>query len=89
MTNGLCTTLVYTQLMASHEQELHTLSEHLDSERQRALMATRDKLAERKRRMMKEQRRKQEAELSKEMLTQKKELDEIRTKQVTWASAVL
>ena len=70
------------QLMASHEHELQILSERLDTDRQRSLMSTRDKIAERKRRKMKELRRKQEAELTKEMLTQKKEVDEVRTKQV-------
>lgn len=67
--------------MAAHENELQTLSEQLDADRQRALMATRDKIAERKRRKLKELRRKQEADLTKEMLMQKKELDEIRGRQ--------
>lgn len=68
--------------MAGHEAELALLSEQREAERQRQLLSMRDKMAERKRRRLQDLRRRQEAELTREMLTQKKELDEARSKQV-------
>ena len=68
--------------MASHELELRQLSERLDHERQRRLLALRDKLAERKKRKVDHLRRKQEAEITQEMIIQQKELDDIRGKKV-------
>ena len=43
----------------------------------------RDKMADRRRKRMQELRRKQEAELTREMLTQKGELNEARSKRVS------
>ena len=68
--------------MASHELELRQLTEKLDHERQRSLLQHRDKLAERKKRKQEHLRRKQEGEITQEMLIQQKELDEIRGKKV-------
>ena len=71
--------------MASHQHELDLLSEHLDNQRNRQQVALREKLAENKRRRAQALRRKQEMELTKEMIEQKKELDEIVTKEVQFA----
>ena len=76
---------VHLQLMASHQHELDLLSEHLDNQRNRQQVALREKLAENKRRRAQALRRKQEMELTKEMIEQKKELDEIVTKEVGFA----
>ena len=70
--------------MAAHERELDILSEHLDSQRHRQQVALREKLAENKRRRAQALRRKQEVELTKEMIEQKKELDEVITGEVTF-----
>ena len=76
-------TLVATfQLLAAHENELELMSEKLDAEKQRQQLSLRERLAEKRKRKMADLRRKQEAELTREMLTQKKELDEIRTTKV-------
>ena len=71
--------------MASHQHELDLLSEHLDNQRNRQQVALREKLAENKRRRAQALRRKQEMELTKEMIEQKKELDEIVTKEVRFS----
>ncbi len=76
------------QLMASHEHELELLAEKMDADRQRQQLSLRDKMAERRKRKMADLRRKQEADLTREMLTQKKELDEVKTKQVIIVSVV-
>ena len=70
------------QLMASHEQELEDLAERLDADRDRQYLNLRDKLAQKRKRKMEELRRKQDVDLTKEMIEQKKEMDEIRMKQV-------
>ena len=69
-------------MLASHEQELEALTEQMEVDRRRQLMNMRDRMASAKRRKMDNLRRKQEAELTKEALTQKKEIDEIRNKKV-------
>ena len=71
--------MLYFQLMASHQKELELLSEKMDAERTKQQLSLRERLAERRKRKMADLRRKQEAQLTKEMLTQKKEIDEIRT----------
>ena len=71
--------------MASHQHELDLLSEHLDNQRNRQQVALREKLAENKRRRAQALRRKQEMELTKEMIEQKKELDEIVSKEVRFS----
>ena len=68
--------------MAAHQQELRLLAERLDSQRNRQQMALREKLAAKRRRRTQDLRRKQELELTKEMIEQKKELDEIVKNQV-------
>ena len=68
--------------MAAHEQEIQDLSERIDADRNRQQMALRDRLADRRKRKLADLRRRQEMEITKEMLMQKKELDEIRVKQV-------
>ena len=70
------------QLMASHEQELEDLAERLETDRDRQYLNLRDKLAQKRKRKMDELRRKQDVDLTKEMIEQKKEMDEIRMKQV-------
>ena len=72
--------------MAAHQHELDLLAEHLDNQRNRQQVALREKLAENKRRRAQGLRRKQEMELTKEMIEQKKELDEIVSKQVNLRS---
>ena len=74
--------LAYIQLLAAHEQELEHLADRLDHERQRQQIALREKLAENRKRKMAQLRRKQETELTKEMLEQKSELDEVKSKKV-------
>ena len=68
--------------MASHEQELEDLAERLETDRDRQYLYLRDKLAQKRKRKMEELRRKQDVDLTKEMIEQKKEMDEIRMKQV-------
>lgn len=70
------------QLMARHKEELDDLRESLESDRSRQMLLLRDSLAESRRRRMEDLRRSQDAELTNEMLEQKKELDEIRLQQV-------
>ena len=74
--------------MAAHQHELDLLSEHLDNQRNRQQVALREKLAENKRRRAQALRRKQEMELMTEMIEQKKEIDEIVTKQVNFPVAL-
>ena len=76
---------VILQLLKQHQAEIGELEQRLDSERNRQLVALRDKLASRKDRKLKERKRQQEIELQKELLEQKKELEEVRTKQVSCA----
>ena len=68
--------------MASHEQELEDLAERLETDRDRQYLNLRDKLTQKRKRKMDELRRKQDVDLTKEMIEQKKEMDEIRMKQV-------
>ena len=68
--------------MAAHAHDLEHMEEQLDSQMQRQQMVLKDRLDERRQRKLKHLRRKQELELTKEMLTQKKECDEIRTTKV-------
>ena len=68
--------------MASHAAELELVSGKLDAEKQRQLMLMRDKMAAKRKRKMDDLRRKQEAEVARETLTQKKELDEIKDRDV-------
>ncbi len=70
------------QLLAQHQQELKLMAEHQEAERQRHLLAVRDQLANKKQRKLDNLRRQQEAELSREAITQQKELEELRGKQV-------
>ena len=70
------------QLLKQHQAEIRELEQRLDSERSRQLIGLRDKLASRKDRKFKEHKRQQEIELQKELLQQKKDLEEVRTKQV-------
>lgn len=70
------------QLKASHEAELQQLAERINQDRQRQLLHFRDKMAAEKKRKAANLRRKQEVELTQEMLIQQKELDEIRGKSV-------
>lgn len=69
--------------MASHKQELANLSDRLDHDRQRQLLTLRDKLAQNRKHKLNTLRRKQESEITKETMTQQKELDEIRGKKVS------
>lgn len=73
----------YLQLMASHENELHILSDKLEQEHLRQQLSIRDKLAAKKKKRMNELKRQQDIEMTKEWLTQKKELDEIKLAQVS------
>lgn len=68
--------------MAAHEKELADLASQMESEKTRQILATREKLAEKRRKKMEELRRRQEVELTKEALEQQKELDEMRLKRV-------
>ncbi|KAI8480901.1 hypothetical protein Bbelb_413740, partial [Branchiostoma belcheri] len=69
-------------LLAAHEQELEDLNDRLDAERSRQQLSLRDKLLARKRSRLQNKQRQQEAEMTKELLEQNKELKEARTKQV-------
>ena len=68
--------------MASHKQELANAAERFDLDRQRQMLAMREKLAQNRKRKMDSLRKKQESELTKEAMLQQKELDEIRGKKV-------
>ena len=69
-------------MLESHEHELQLLSDKLEQEHIRQQLTIRDKLAAKKKRRMEELKRKQDMEMTKEWLTQKKELDEIKLSQV-------
>ena len=68
--------------MAAHEHELQLMADKMDTDRQRQMSTLRDRMSDRRRRRMDDLRRKQELELTKEMLTQKKELNDVRTVKV-------
>jgi hypothetical protein len=68
--------------MARHQQELDDLQDRMESDKSRQMLALRDRLAKNHRRRMEDLRRKQDAELTSEMLDQRKELDEVRLTQV-------
>lgn len=70
------------QLLESHEHELQLLADKLEQEHVRQQLSIRDKLAAKKKRRMDELKRKQDIEMTKEWLTQKKEIDEIKLTQV-------
>ena len=74
-----------SQLMAAHQNELEILTDRMDTEHQRQQLQLREKLEAKRKRKTEALRRKQEAELTKEMLTQTKEIDEMRSKQVCFA----
>ena len=74
--------------MAAHENELQLMAEKMDADRQRQMLTLRDRMSERRRRRMEDLRRKQELEVTKETLTQKKELDEVRTVKVSYSTLV-
>ena len=69
--------------MARHRQELDDLQDRLESEKSRQMLALRDRMAKNRRRRMEDLRRKQDAELTGEMLDHKQELDEVRLRQVS------
>ena len=68
--------------MASHEHELQLMAEKMDADRQRQMVTLRDRMSDRRRRRMDDLRRKQEVALTKEVLTQEKEVNEVRTVKV-------
>lgn len=68
--------------MSSHEHEVQLLSDKMDNDRQRQLVTLRERMADRRKRRMDNLHRKHEVELTKEMLAQKKEVDEIRSTKV-------
>ena len=72
--------------MAAHQNELEILASKMDSERQHQQLRLRKKLEEKRRRKTEALRRKQEAELTKEMLTQSKELENMRSRKVCLSS---
>ncbi|XP_033122761.1 uncharacterized protein LOC117121631 [Anneissia japonica] len=67
------------QLLTAHAREIEDLEDKLYSERARQQLQLRDRLAKRKKQLEKEQKRKHEVELAKEMIEQKKELSEVRS----------
>ena len=69
--------------MASHKQELANLSDRLDHDKQRQMLALRDKLAQNRKQKLNILRRKQEGEMTREAMIQQRELDEIRGKKVS------
>lgn len=68
--------------MALHEKELEDLTEKLESERQRQRMSLKEKLNEKRRKKEHANRRKQEVELTREMLEQDKEINDVKVKVV-------
>ena len=74
--------------MASHEHELQLMAEKMDADRQRQMVTLRDRMSDRRRRRMDDLRRKQEVALTKEVLTQEKEVNEVRTVKVRKACDV-
>lgn len=70
------------QLLKQHRAEITELGQRLDNEKNRQLIALRDKLATKKNSKLEEQKRQNELELQKELLEQRKDLDKVRTKQV-------
>lgn len=73
---------MHIQLLESHDHEIQLLTDKLEQEHLRQQLAIRDKLAARKKRRVNELKRKQDIEMTKEWLTQKKELDEVKLVQV-------
>lgn len=68
--------------MAAHENELQILADRLDNQKKQKQLQMREKLSEKRKQKMEALRRKQEAEITREMLMQKKEMDEIKAKKV-------
>ena len=66
--------------MAQHEHELEELADKLDKEKDRQLFGLRMKLDNRRQRKLEDLRRKHDVDMAKEMLEQKKEVNEIRLK---------
>ena len=73
---------LFLQLLASHQQELDDLEERLHNDRVRQTLTLRDQLAQRRRRRLDKLRHKQESEMTREVLEQQKEVEDIRLKQV-------
>lgn len=67
-------------MMAQHEYELENLADKLENEKNRQMLALRAKMADRRQRKLEDLRRRQDVELTREMLEQKKEADELRFK---------
>lgn len=67
-------------MMAQHEKEIEKMAERLENEKSRQLMAVRNKMAKRRMQKLDDLRRRHDVDVTKEMLGQKKELDEIRLK---------
>ena len=68
--------------MGEHEQQLALLERNMDSEKQRQVSTLQDKIAERKRKRAAALAAKHEAEMSKELMKQQKERNELEKEQV-------
>ena len=81
----VCMLLLYAsplQLLIAHKAELEGLEKRLDTEKDRQLLALREKLRAKRDQKLDDQRRRQEFVFQKELLEQRKEMDVIKTKQV-------
>ncbi len=74
--------ILYSQLLATHKAELDGLEKSLDLDRERQLAALREKLEAKRGQRLDDQTRKQELSIQKELLEQKKELEQVQNKQV-------
>ena len=68
--------------MARHAMEIEQLSDRMTHERQQQQLALKERLGKKRAQMVQNLQRKQEAELAKEMITQDKEVQELRTREV-------
>jgi len=75
--------------LETHDHEIHLLTDRLEQEHLRQQLAIRDKLAAKKKRKMDELKRKQDIEMTKEWLTQKKELDEVKLAKVSLSYKII
>lgn len=73
-------------LLEQHRQELEILSRSMDVEKQRQLNSLSDKIAERKRRKAAALEQKHKAEMSKELLNQQNERQQLQDDKVSNAS---
>lgn len=73
---------LFLQLLAAHQHEVDEALEKIDADRNRQHANLRAKLAEKKKKKLEALQRKQENEMSRELLEQKKEFDEVRNEQV-------